>query len=141
MGLSLLAPILSSYGLTYVSNPIYRIFGFLCHQIPERSFWILENPVAVCARCIGIYAGLMSGALLLPLVEHLFGDRPVRARWIFLALLPMGIDWSLTHFEIWANTGASRFITGLLLGIICGLTITQSLIALRTTRGRGIPRS
>ncbi len=37
-------------------------FSFACHQDPTRSFWIAGAPVAVCARCLGIYLGAAAGA-------------------------------------------------------------------------------
>lgn len=41
---------------------IGQFFSFVCHQDPARSFWIAGAPVAVCARCLGIYVGAMAGA-------------------------------------------------------------------------------
>jgi hypothetical protein len=48
---------------------IYRIGGLICHQRAERSFELFGEPLAVCARCTGIYAG----AALMAAVE-LFRD-------------------------------------------------------------------
>ncbi len=36
------------------------LFHALCHQIPERSLWIAGAPMAVCARCAGIYFGALA---------------------------------------------------------------------------------
>src|SRR5699024_9330561 len=41
----------------------HKLFHGLCHQIPERSFWINGQPMAVCSRCFGIYAGFLAGLI------------------------------------------------------------------------------
>jgi len=33
----------------------------ICHRIPERSFLINGRPLPLCARCTGIYLGVMTG--------------------------------------------------------------------------------
>ena len=48
--------------------------------------------------------------------------------WLFLAMIPMGIDFSLTFFEIWENTHLSRLITGLILGLACAFFIIPALV-------------
>jgi hypothetical protein len=44
---------------------VYGIGRLICHQRPERSFYLFGAPLAVCARCAGIYAG----AALMAIVE------------------------------------------------------------------------
>jgi uncharacterized membrane protein len=36
----------------------------LCHQMPERSLAFFGEPMAVCSRCAGIYAGIALGAIM-----------------------------------------------------------------------------
>lgn len=128
--LTLVAPIGSWSNVPGLSDSIYTFYGFLCHQIPERSFWILGDPLAVCARCFGIYSGLFLGAIGLGLIGKTRYDNPISPLWVFVALAPIGIDWSLTYLGIWENTGLSRFATGSILGISCGLILTQAAIDL-----------
>ncbi|HEX9934586.1 MAG TPA: DUF2085 domain-containing protein, partial [bacterium] len=45
-------------------------FGPVCHQIPERSFKILGYPLAVCARCTGVYVGFLLGAIAFPAFQR-----------------------------------------------------------------------
>lgn len=40
-----------------LANDFYTLMALSCHQNPLRSFWILNYPMALCARCIGIYTG------------------------------------------------------------------------------------
>lgn len=43
VGLPFLAPILMAAGLTLPARVIYTLYSFLCHQLPERS-WFLFGP-------------------------------------------------------------------------------------------------
>ena len=48
---------------------VYAVGTLVCHQRPERSFFLWGRQLPVCARCTGIYVGaaLVSiGALLRP---------------------------------------------------------------------------
>jgi uncharacterized membrane protein len=44
---------------------VYAIGGVVCHQLPERSFQLWSRQLPVCARCLGIYAGAATTALVL----------------------------------------------------------------------------
>lgn len=128
--LILLAPLAEANNLTYISSPIYKFFSYICHQMPSRSFYVENHSFAVCARCFGIYAGLLCGFLLYPFFRKIEEIEPLPRFWLFLALIPMGIDWSLGIFGIWENTHFSRFITGLILGTACAIFIIPALIEL-----------
>jgi uncharacterized membrane protein len=43
---------------------IFAFFSGICHQHAERSFVLFGTQAAVCARCLGIYAGAAVGGLL-----------------------------------------------------------------------------
>jgi uncharacterized membrane protein len=112
------APLALSSGHLLWALPIYHGFSLVCHQIPERSFFIAGHPFAVCARCFGLYAGFTLATIAYPLVRSLKNtDAPPR-RWLFLAAVPLVIDYALGLFGIWNNTHSSRFITGALLGSV-----------------------
>jgi uncharacterized membrane protein len=36
---------------------VYGIGSLICHQRPERSYWMWSAQLPVCARCVGIYLG------------------------------------------------------------------------------------
>ena len=126
----LIAPIAENNQFYGVSHPIYRFFSFICHQMSERSFHIENHQFAVCARCFGIYCGLFFGAAIYPLLRGIENTEPFPRVWLFAAMIPMGIDWSLGFFGIWANTHFSRFTTGAILGTACGLFIIPAIIEL-----------
>lgn len=126
----LLAPIAEANNLTGVSQPIYTFFSYLCHQIPSRSFHFENHDFAVCSRCFGVYFGLLLGFLVYPFFRLVEEIEPIRRFWLFLALLPMGVDWTLGFFDVWENTHLSRFLTGLILGTTCAVFIVPAVVEL-----------
>lgn len=124
----LLAPLAKAGGLISVSSPLYTFFSYICHQIPERSFYIAGEQFGVCSRCFGVYFGMVLGFAIYPLWRPIDEIEPLRRFWLFLSLIPIGIDWSLTIFGIWENTQASRFITGLILGVACATYIVPAIV-------------
>src|SRR5436190_5291548 len=121
-------PLLKSNGLTTLSSPLYYSFSFLCHQIPERSLHIAGFPLAVCSRCFGIYFGLLFGFIIYPLWRRIDDPEPLPRFWLFLSLIPISVDWSLTFTGIWQNTHLSRFLTGIIVGIACATFIVPALV-------------
>src|SRR5262249_31790615 len=47
----------------------------ICHQRPERSFFLWSHQMPVCARCTGIYLGAALTVLLTPVTRWLPGVR------------------------------------------------------------------
>jgi uncharacterized membrane protein len=124
------APLAQTRGYSSLALGIYGVFSHLCHQIPERSFFIAGHQFAVCARCTGVYGGFTAATLCYPLVRPLRRtDTPPR-RWLFLAAIPLLIDFSLGFFGIWENTHVSRFGTGALLGAVGVFYVMPGLIDL-----------
>lgn len=124
----LLAPLAEANNLRSISFPLYKFFGFLCHQIPARSFHFYEHSFAVCSRCFGVYFGLFVGFIVYPFFRRLEEIEPLSRVWLFLAMIPVGVDWLLGFFEIWENTHLSRFLTGAILGLACAVFIIPALV-------------
>ena len=120
IGLIVAAPLAAAYNHPQFAAAIYHSFKTLCHQIPERSFFIAGHQFAVCARCTGLYSGFALVLLLYPMVRSLHSSDVPKVRWLFVAAAPLAIDFSLTFFGIWENTHTSRLLTGMLLG---GVTV------------------
>jgi len=118
VSLILVAPLAAAGGYNSVAFAIYRAFGTLCHQLPDRSYFIDGHKFAVCARCMGIYAGFAFTLLLYPLVRSLRNVATPPRSLLILATLPLAIDFSLTFFGVWENTHTSRLLTGALLGSV-----------------------
>jgi len=128
LGAIVAAPILSSSSLRGISWPIYTFFSYICHQISDRSIHIAGHQLAVCSRCFGVYVGLAAGILVYPLWRSIDEIEPIPRFWLFLSLIPISVDWSLTIFGMWENTHLSRFITGMLLGATCAIYIVPALV-------------
>lgn len=122
------APVFEDNGIKSVSQPIYRFFSFMCHQISSRSFHYDNHQFAVCARCFGFYAGFLLGFVVYPFFRELNNTDSFPRFWLFAAMVPMGIDFSLTFFGIWENTHLTRTITGLILGFACAFFIIPALV-------------
>jgi uncharacterized membrane protein len=130
------APLAQARGHNLLALGLYGVFNRLCHQIPERSFFVAGHQFAVCARCTGLYAGFTVATLCYPLVRSLQStDSPPR-RWLFIAAVPLAIDFSLGFFGIWENTHLSRFVTGALLGAVGVFYVMPGLIDLSLLRWR-----
>lgn len=125
-----LAPVASELGWA-VAGTLYTFFSYICHQIGERSFHLDGHPLAVCSRCFGVYFGLFAGLVAYPLWRKIDDVEPLPRIWLFLSLVPIGIDWSLTIFGIWENNHLSRFITGLILGVACATYIVPAVVEIR----------
>ncbi|HMT09364.1 MAG TPA: DUF2085 domain-containing protein [Pyrinomonadaceae bacterium] len=121
-------PLAKAYGLTSISSALYAFHSFICHQMPERSFHIMGEQFGVCSRCSGVYFGIFFGFAIYPLWRKLENIEPISRIWLFLSLVPIGIDWSLTFFGYWENTHLSRFLTGMLLGGVCATYIVPASV-------------
>lgn len=137
------APLLAASGHYGTAVIIYRGFSRVCHQISERSYFIEGHPLAVCARCWGLYLGFAVGAAIYPLMRPLQNtDSPDRV-WLLAAATPTAIDYGLGFFGIWANTHTSRFITASLLGFVSVFYVVPGLIdlLLYCLKRRGVQES
>jgi uncharacterized membrane protein len=94
---------------------LFPIGAFICHQRPERSFFVHGQQLPVCARCTGLYAGALLAAPLAlltagPLVA-------ARARTLLaLAALPTLITWILEFAGFAHFSNIVRFTAALPLG-------------------------
>ncbi len=128
VGAIITTPLFLSEGFAAASTPIYTFFSYICHQIPERSLHIAGHQMAVCSRCFGVYFGLLVGILVYPLWRHVDEIEAIPRVWLFLSLIPITIDWTLTVFGFWENTHLSRFVTGAILGAACATYIVPALV-------------
>ncbi len=138
LSLGLVAPVAAASGHPFLSFTIYKTFSHLCHQLPERSFFIAGHPFAVCARCTGLYAGFAAATLIYPFFGSLRRTHTPDRKWLFLAAVPMAVDFSLGFFGIWENTHFSRLATGLLLGSVAVFYVLPGLAELSMYR-RNVP--
>jgi uncharacterized membrane protein len=103
---------------------LMALFDPACHQLPARSFAVGGVPFALCQRCTGIVAGLALGALFAPLALRRAGRWGLPA--LAVAALPPLADWGLGVLGVWANTPASRALTGLAFGLAAGVALVEA---------------
>ncbi|HVS65038.1 MAG TPA: DUF2085 domain-containing protein [Thermoanaerobaculia bacterium] len=131
LALVVLAPI-AAEGSWSVAPWIYLAFDLVCHQIPERSFFLGDHQLAVCHRCAGLYAGGLIGLLALPWLHRFRGwllGEPRRMLWCFLPLL---IDVALP-----TDTWGTRFGTGVVAALPVALLLwlaAEQILAPRSER-------
>lgn len=105
-----------------------RVGSLICHQRPERSFFVNGHQLVVCARCLGLYAG---GAAAAPLA--LLRARPIdsaQARKLALAAAaPTAITWTLEAAGLAHVSNVLRFAAALPLGFIASWLVLGVLAA------------
>lgn len=84
---------------------------FICHRMPERSFFFKGKQFPICARCTGITCGYLLGIAVLIFLGY------IPLLWAVVILLPTIIDGTGQLFKYWESTNSRRFITGILAGI------------------------
>lgn len=111
---------------------LHHAFAAVCHQMPERSLHLHGGPIALCHRCSGILVGLLVGLAALPGLGVSVARgiaRGAQIQWLVLAALPTAADWAVGALGIWANTPASRLLTGALFGLVAGAILGANLLA------------
>ncbi len=119
------APLLEAAG--WPGAPLLRAaYRPVCHQVPERCLELRGLPIAVCARCLGLYLG---GALALalrslPLARRVTPPRPV---WLLAGLAPMAIDLMARVLGAPGLASLPRLAVALPGGFAAGLFLAHAL--------------
>lgn len=130
VGLVVVAPLAQANGMQWLSFTVYETFSHVCHQTPERSFYVAGYPLAVCARCTGLYVGFAAAVAFYPVMTSLKRTDTPERKWLFIAVAPLAIDFALGFFGVWENTHLSRSLTGALLGAVSVVFILPGLVQL-----------
>ena len=144
VGLALLAPWLALHGQAGFSDVLYWLYRPLCHQLPERSFFIggpsvaytlqqleaslghvpagrfagnaqLGYKMAFCERDVATYAGWLLFGLAFAVNRKRI--RPLRWPWVIALSVPMAVDGLLQLFGVAMSNPERRVITGLLFAL------------------------
>lgn len=112
-------PILSRSGHATAALSARLFFSPICHQQADRSFAIGGYPIAVCARCAGIYGGFAAGCWLIAGAALAGWRRAPRHPWLLAAFAgPCAIQWALPMAGVTglAGSAGARALVGGLLG-------------------------
>ena len=112
---ALAAPLLVLFSFPTAAFFTYLPFSFICHQMPDRSFTILHNHLAVCHRCSGIYLGLFLGTLISPLFFRM--SHHARRTCLISSASLITLDAILPFTGLWNGFWLCRFLTGLAFGV------------------------
>jgi uncharacterized membrane protein len=105
-----------------------RLIGYaLCHQMPDRSFFFHEHQSPLCARCTGMYLGVLLGLIFLVVRRRTHAARLPGAAIISMLIgfiTIMGIDGINSTISIipgapqlYHTTNVHRIVTGTLYGL------------------------
>jgi uncharacterized membrane protein len=97
----------------------------VCHRIPARSFTIAGRPMAMCARCSGLFLGAVLG-LIFQILQGRNGRMPPLAVSILFGLLALA----------WVLDGLNSF--SMLIPMLPSLYQTQNWTRLVTGTGMGL---
>ncbi len=110
---SILSPILAHIHQYDLSGKLTATYMFSCHQRPERSFWILGYPVALCCRCLGFYIGVSISSFVALIKKW---RMPIK---YFVLLFIICLIDVLLNFIFDINThNFIRFTIGIIMGIL-----------------------
>lgn len=101
------------------------VFRVLCHGIPTRSLELFGTPMPLCARCTGIYLGLLAGLIaffILPRIQ----ERMLRIA-MYVAVLPMAVDGITQMTTLRESTNGLRIVTGFVAAIVFGIWILEAI--------------
>ena len=146
-GLPFLAPALMNAGLTTPARIIYIVYRPLCHQLPERSYFLggeqhaytaeelaaggveiaplsrdignetVGYKVAFCQRDVAIYGSIFLAGLAYGLIRRRRSEWKMPFRYYLLFLVPMGIDGILQLLGLHESDWILRTITGAVFGV------------------------
>jgi len=117
------APILEAIGLSLPARAIFLAYRVTCHQLPERSFFLMGHQVAICSRCSAIYLSFWGvglfyalGTLVRPGKVPVWKSPPL---WVIaIAAIPMAIDGLTQLSGLRESTNLLRTVTGGLPGAV-----------------------
>jgi uncharacterized membrane protein len=98
-----------------------------CHQIPERCLDLGFGPIAVCARCMGLYIGGCLGLVWTTLRNRSSRPRPV---WLAVVAAPTVIDFAAGQIGLPSLDNWPRFALAVPLGLFAGLYLGDALITI-----------
>ena len=104
----------------------YAAGSRICHQRPDRCFWIHGRPMPVCARCTGIYAGAAIAGPLGLLLASRWSSRRARLA-LALAAIPTAVSWGLEYAGVVHPSNLARAVLGVPLGFVVAWVVVSAV--------------
>jgi uncharacterized membrane protein len=117
---------LCTWAIAHGASMRWRVlFRVICHGRPERCLHLYGIPMPICARCAGIYLGMLAGLALFRLIP-LLRERLMRAV-AFAAVVPLAVDGLTQLAGLRESTNALRIATGVIAGLAFGLWVLSAV--------------
>lgn len=123
-GGAILAPWLSSHG-SQLGGWLHLLYRPGCHQIANRCLNLGFGPMAVCARCAGLYLGGVLGLLWTTVRVQPTRPRPL---WLAVVAAPSALDFAAGLLGLPSLDNWARFAVALPLGLLAGLYLGDALV-------------
>ena len=107
----------------------YAAGSVICHQLPDRSFFVDGRQLPVCARCTGLYLSGAAGFVGWVLVKFARRWRqivlpPRTALWIVIgAAVPTAISYATGITGVWDGSNLTRALLAVPLGLAAGAVV------------------
>lgn len=133
--LPFIAPILAHYGFKRLSDWIYELYSFMCHQKAHRSLFIFDEQCAWCVRDTFIWATMFAVWLFVMRGKAVPG---ISWKTAIAFALPMALDGGIQLIgtivsiynqttPFYESTNTTRAITGTLFAIGVGMFLFPRL--------------
>jgi uncharacterized membrane protein len=117
---------LCSWAIAHGASPKWRLlFRVMCHGLERRCLELFDVPMPICARCAGIYAGLVLGLAAFWLIP-LLREKVMRIV-AFVAVTPLALDGLTQLTGLRESTNELRIATGVIAGLAFGLWVLSAV--------------
>jgi uncharacterized membrane protein len=121
---TVLAPWLSAHD-SILGGLLRLVYRPGCHQIVDRCLDFGFGPMAVCARCAGLYFGGTLGLLWTTVRNRSSRPRPL---WLVVVAAPTVLDFAAGQLGLPSLGNWTRFAVALPLGLLAGLYVGDALL-------------
>jgi len=108
---------------------LYASGSVICHQLPERSFFLDGGQLPVCARCTGLYLSGAAGFLAWLMWKTARGwrkfavsPRPALVI-VIVAALPTALSYLTGVTGLWDGSNVTRAVLAVPLGLSAGAVV------------------
>ncbi len=133
MGVIGAAPYFENRG-SILGTFFYSLLAPICHQIPARSFYLFGHPMAVCGRCLGVYAGFFLGTILHPLIRGFQCFRPPGRALLIMVSIPIVFDTAANMLKFWSSSNVVRLFLGMSWGAVLPFYFIPAIASIKWSK-------
>jgi uncharacterized membrane protein len=114
VALPVASPLLAAAGYDSAANAIFTAYSLTCHQLPERSWFVLGHQMAFCQRDLAMYLSILTSGLVYGAMGRRRESIPLTT--YVILTIPIAVDGFTQLFGLRESDGLLRTITGALFG-------------------------